>query len=173
MLRGMVDEAAPEPAVAVGDLYRSDRESLVRLAALLVDDDELAAELVQEAFARLYRRWDSLRTPASASGYLRVTVLNLARSQLRRRRVARRHIPRPDVAASGADEPVQIDDEHRRVVDAVRRLPRRQRELVVLKYWSGLSEAEIAAALGISTGTVKTHGHRAIAALTAALEDGP
>jgi RNA polymerase sigma-70 factor (sigma-E family) len=160
------------PGSALAGTFREQWVPLVRLAVMLVDDRGLAEELVQEAFARTQRTGDRLRDPAALPAYLRSTVLNLARSRLRRRRVARRYHPPGDIAAASPEELLVLSEEHREVVAALRRLPERQRECVVLRFYLELSEAEIAAALGISVGSVKSHSHRAIAALAAALEDG-
>ena len=151
------------------DLYRAQRLSLLRLAVLLVDDRAAAEDVVQDAFLGLHRRWHAV-DPAAAAGYLRTSVVNGARSQLRRRGVARRHlrVAEPDEAPS-ADLAVLLTEEHREVVEAMRRLPRRQREVLVLRYWSELSEAEIAAALGVARGTVKSSASRALAALESSL----
>lgn len=153
------------------DLYRSDYRPLVRLAGLLVDDRGLAEEIVQDAFVAAARS-TQLRDPAKAPAYLRSIVLNGARSALRKRGVRRRHLasvpPPPTAPAADGD----VDDRHDAgvVMAALRTLPTRQREVLVLRYWSELSEQEIADALGISTGSVKTHAHRGMQTLEARLE---
>jgi len=166
-------DAVPLPVVdrdeALVALFHEHYRPLLRVAALLVDERAEAEELVQEAYARLYQRWP-LRDEGSAPAYLRSIVLNLARSRLRRRVVALRHRPSPQ-HAPGADEAAVLHDDQHAVVDAVRRLPQRQRECVVLRYYAGLSEAEIANALGISAGSVKSHTSRAMASLATRLED--
>jgi RNA polymerase sigma factor (sigma-70 family) len=135
-------------------LYRRNRASMVGLAATLVDDPERAAELVQDVFAAMLVG----RPPAPGSelAYLRRSVINRGRGELRRRRVQRSAVlPRPvDMAAP---------DEVRRavVLAAIRRLPRRQQECVVLRYYADLGDEDIAATLGISPGSVKQHLHRA------------
>lgn len=143
-------------------LYGSHRTNLVRLAFLLIDDLSAAEDLVQDAFVALHRRWGSV-DPAAAAGYLRITIINAARSWHRRREVVRRHL-RPEEPDSGApaDLAVLLAEEHQQVVGALRRLPQRQREVLVLRYWSGLTEAEIATALGVSRGTVKSSASRAL-----------
>jgi RNA polymerase sigma-70 factor (sigma-E family) len=150
---------------ALVGLYRSHRLGLLRLAMLLTDDRATAEDVVQDAFLALQRRWAAV-DPAAAAGYLRTSVVNGARSLHRRHRVARRHLQRvvPEDAPA-ADLAVLLGDEHRQVIDALRTLPRRQREVLVLRYWSELSEAEIAAALGVARGTVKSSASRALAAL--------
>jgi len=150
---------------ALVELYRSHRLGLLRLAVLLTDDQALAEDVVQDAFLALQRRWHAV-DPAAAAGYLRTSVVNGARSWHRRRRVARRHLQTVVLEdAPPADLAVLLGDEHRQVVEALRTLPRRQREVLVLRYWSDLSEAEIAAVLGVARGTVKSSASRALAAL--------
>lgn len=157
------------------DLYRSDYRSLVRLAALLVDDVGIAEELVQDAFVAVARRDGraALSDPGAASAYLRSAVLNRARSQLRKREVRRRHLRSVQAppAAPAADHDVLVSDENRRVLAALDRLPDRQRQVLVLRYYGELSVAATADALGISAGSVKTHAHRGLAALEALLEE--
>ncbi len=151
------------------DLYRAEYHRLVRLATMLVDEQGVAEELVQDAFVAVSRvREDrSLRDPDAAAAYLRTAVANRARSQLRKRRVRRRHLRSvgPPPAAPPADGPVLEAESTRRMLAALDRLPGRQREVLLLRYYGDLSEAEIAEALGISAGTVKTHAHRGLAAL--------
>ncbi len=152
-------------------LYRTQRLSMVRLALLLVDDRETAEDVAQDAFAALHRRWQSLRTEDAAIGYLRTCVVNGARSVLRRRRTVRRQ-PQPDAdlfVAESADRRVLLAEEHREVIAAMRRLPARQREVIVLRYWSELSEPQIAATLGISVGSVKSSASRGRDAIAAIL----
>jgi RNA polymerase sigma-70 factor (sigma-E family) len=147
-------------------LYNAHWRYLVRLAVLLVDDVSSAEDVVQDAFLALHRRSGSLRDPDAGLAYLRSSVVNLSRSVLRRRHVARKHlkVAEPDTTAP-ADHDVLVRDEHRAVLVAVRALPRHQREVLILRYWSGLSEREIAATLGISAGSVKSAASRGMAAL--------
>ena len=152
-------------------LYRTQRLAMVRLALLLVDDRETAEDVAQDAFAALHRRWQSLHTEDAAIGYLRTCVVNGARSVLRRRRTVRRQPP-PDadlLHADGADGHVLLAEEHREVIAAMRRLPARQREVIVLRYWSELTEPQIAATLGISVGSVKSSASRGRDAIAAIL----
>jgi RNA polymerase sigma-70 factor (sigma-E family) len=152
-------------------LYRTQRLAMVRLALLLVDDRETAEDVAQDAFAALHRRWQSLHTEDAAIGYLRTCVVNGARSVLRRRRTVRRQ-PQPDAdlfVAESADRRVLLAEEHREVIAAMRRLPARQREVIVLRYWSELSEPQIAATLGISVGSVKSSASRGRDAIAAIL----
>ena len=168
-----LDDAAagPGPAASVEQLFRAEYRSLVRLAALLLDDRGAAEEVVQDAFVKLQVGWDRLHDPARAPAWLRSAVLNGARSRLRHRGVRRRHLQvvpgEHESAAAGAER----SDEQRRIVAALRTLPARQREALVLKFYAELSEAETAAAMGVSAGSVKTHVHRGLAALEKLLEE--
>jgi RNA polymerase sigma-70 factor (sigma-E family) len=152
------------------DLYQAHRLGMVRLAVLLVDDQATAEDVVQDAFVALHRRWDQLQDVNAALGYLRVSVVNTSRSVLRRRRTARLYVPPWDPHHPAADGAVLLAEEHAEVLAALRRLPRRQREVLVLRYWSDLSEAQIAETLGISVGTVKSSASRGLAALAAGVE---
>lgn len=156
------------------DLYRSDYRHLVRLATLLVDDVGTAEELVQDAFVAVARQPAGAgpRDASSAPAYLRSAVMNRARSALRKRAVRRRHLRSVEAAptAPGADHRVVADEETERVLGALGRLSVRQREVLVLRFYGDLSEAEIARTLGISAGSVKTHAHRGLAALEQHLE---
>ena len=153
----------------LADLYREHASWLLGLVRVLVGDVAAAEDIVQEAFVRLHRAWPRLREPERAAGYLRVTALNLARSGHRRRLVALRHLEAPPAAAAGADQHVLRRDEQRAVIAALRKLPTRQRECLVLRVYGELSETEIAQTLGISPNSVKTHTRRGLAALEARL----
>ncbi|MFL6023007.1 MAG: SigE family RNA polymerase sigma factor [Marmoricola sp.] len=157
------------PAVRVEDLYAQHRLSLVRLAMLLVDDVQSAEDVVQDAFAGFVSKANRLRDSEAALGYLRVSVVNGSRSALRRRRTARAYIPPHEPDRPDPSDHAVLADEHREVIAALKRLAPRQREVLVLRYWSGLSEAEIAAALGISKGSVKSTASRAMDALESLL----
>ena len=143
-------------------LYREHARPLVRLAVLLVDDVGIAEEIVQDAFVLVHRKMGHVERPVA---YLRTTVVNLSRSRLRRRLVALRHPGLVERDAPPADDRVGMSDDQRAVIAALQCLPRRQREVLVLRYWADLSEDEIATTLGISNGSVKTHAHRGMAAL--------
>jgi RNA polymerase sigma-70 factor (sigma-E family) len=165
---------APTVAVDIDALYHAHWRYLVRLAVLLVDDVHSAEDVVQDAFVALHRRSGSLRDPEAALGYLRAAVVNRSRSVLRRRQVARKHlkVAEPEAGAS-ADQDVLIRDEHRAALAAVGALPRHQREVLILRYWSGLSEREIAQTLGIAQGSVKSAASRGIATLQRVLGGEP
>ena len=171
------DARPPEPVLpgaplTLADLYRDHRMRLVRLAVLLVDDPATAEDVVQEAFAGLHRHWTGLRDEAAAVGYLRTAVVNGSRSVLRRRRTAREYVPPHQVNARSAESLAMLSAEHQAVVDALATLPPRQREVLVLRYYGGLSEAEIADATGISRGTVKSTASRALDAVSHVLNPG-
>jgi RNA polymerase sigma-70 factor (sigma-E family) len=146
----------------LGELYVAHRLSLVRLAVLLVDDRATAEDVVQDAFAGLAAKDSGLRDPEAALGYLRKSVVNRSRSALRRRRTARGYAPLRSIESVRPDERAVLAEEHREILAALDRLAPRQREVLVLRYWSGLSEAEIADALGISRGSVKSTASRAL-----------
>lgn len=153
-------------------LFARNRVALVHLAVLLVDDLASAEDVVQDAFLGLYRHADDVRNPEAAVAYLRRSTVNGARSLLRRRGTARRHLRSVDpTTAPAADETMLLADEHAGVLRAVRALPARAQEVLALRYWSGLSDTEIGDALGISRGTVASTASRALARLTAILEE--
>jgi RNA polymerase sigma-70 factor (sigma-E family) len=154
------------------DLYREHRMRFVRLAVLLVDDPATAEDVVQEAFTGLHRHWGRLRDEHAALGYLRTAVVNGSRSVLRRRRTAREYTPPHTADARSAESLAMLSAEHQAVVSALGKLPRRQREVLVLRYYGGLSEAEIAEATGISKGTVKSTASRGLEAIGKLVEGG-
>ena len=160
---------AGDPLVLLEELFRTHAKGLTGLARLLVDEPGAAEELVQDAFVGLHRNWRRLRDPAAAPAYLRSSVINGARSRRRRKKVDLARLLPP--AGAGPDESAMAAAERRAVAVAVRRLPRRQRECVVLRYYLDLAEAEIASTLSVSAGSVKTHLHRGLAALGVQLED--
>jgi RNA polymerase sigma factor (sigma-70 family) len=130
----------------------------------LVDDVESAKDCVQDAFIGLYGR--PLRNADAQLAYLRRSVVNAARSMLRRRGTARRHLRNAELhAVAAADEAMIVDARHADLMAELRRLPQRQREVLVLRYWLGLPEAEIATALGVRPGTVKSSASRALSTL--------
>ncbi|MFF0729050.1 RNA polymerase sigma factor [Streptomyces sp. NPDC004134] len=163
--RAAASRADAEPGIAA--LYHHRRLELVRLALLLVDDLPTAEDVVQDAFAALIRRHGPrLRGVEDPAAYVRTSVVNGARSVLRRRRTARAYTPEREGHVPPADEDVLLGEEHREVLAALRRLTLRQREVLVLRYWSGLTEVEIARVLGLSRGAVKSTASRALDALS-------
>ncbi len=155
---------------AVRDLYERHYVRLVRLAILLVGDAGRAEEIVQDAFVDLVARWRTIRDPGAAAAYLRTCVANGARSHLRHRAVVdRQPVSRPSPVNSAETEALaQI--EHERVLSVLSELPGRQREVLILRYYGQLSEAEIAGTLGISRGAVKSHSSRGLRSLRTAME---
>jgi RNA polymerase sigma-70 factor (sigma-E family) len=158
---------------AVTDLYQAHAVGLIRLAIVMLGDRPAAEDVVQEAFAGLYRRWNHLSGPDRALGYVRASVLNGCRDRLRARvRDERLAAAGPNwPAAPSAEQAVLIGEEHAAVLAALRRLPDRQREALVLRFYLDLSEPEIAASMGIGKGTVKSTTSRALAALGRLLEE--
>jgi RNA polymerase sigma-70 factor (sigma-E family) len=157
------------------DLFEAHYAGLVRLAAILVDDLGTAEEVVQDAFVATYARRSAVAGD-SAVAYLRSAVLNGARSALRRRGTARRFLARQrsarTAAAPTSPETAAVSSLTRRaVLEAIRGLPDRQRDVVMLRYFLDASEAQIAETLGVSAGTVKTSASRALAKLAPLLED--
>ncbi|MBE9374732.1 SigE family RNA polymerase sigma factor [Saccharopolyspora sp. HNM0983] len=162
----------PDRPLTLEDVYRQQRMRMVRLAILLVDEPATAEDVVQEAFTGLYRNWSGLRDSRAAIGYLRTAVVNGSRSVLRRRKTARDYQPPHQTDARSAESLAMLSAEHRAVVDALSGLPRRQREVLVLRYYGDLSEVEIAEATGVSRGTVKSTASRALDALQKAMGTG-
>ena len=156
---------------AVEELYAAHYRRLVRLSVLLVRDVETAEEVVQDSFVAMHGRWRSLREPDKALAYLRQTVVNRSRSVLRHRGVRAAYAPPPPRDQSGADEDALASERRASVLDALRGLPDRQREVLALRYYLDLSEADIAQTLGISRGAVKSHASRGVAALRSLMED--
>lgn len=157
---------------AVTLLFGAHYRPLLRLAVLLLADQGAAEEVVQDAYVRLHQSWRRLREPDRALAYLRTSVVNGARSALRRRGVAERYAARtaPGPHAPSAESGALGVLEQEAVLAALRRLPTRQREALILRYYADLSEAEIADVMGISRGAVKSHAARGVAALRQSLE---
>jgi RNA polymerase sigma-70 factor (sigma-E family) len=152
------------------DLFEREGRSLVRLARLFVDDRNAAEDLVQEGFIRLARTYHRIKDETKAAAYLRSIVLNLARDHNRRGLVSLRHrLPLDDDRAEEEDALVLREDQ-RQVIDALRDLPHRQRDCLVLRYYQELGIDDIAGVLGISRNSVKTHLQRGLAAMETRLE---
>jgi RNA polymerase sigma factor (sigma-70 family) len=172
---GVVDE---DRLGLVTELFMTEGRSLVRLARLFVDDLDAAEDIVQESLLRLARRADSIGHSDRAPAYLRSIVLNLARDHNRRGLVSLRHQATAgreldlddDPTADVADRLVR-DERHLRVLDCVKALPRRQRDCVTLRYLEGASIEGMAATLGLSPNSVKTHLRRGRGNLRQALAD--
>ena len=155
---------------AVTAMYSTHYRSLVRLAALLVRDNATAEEVVQDSFIAMHTAWRRIRDNDKALSYLRQSVVNRSRSVLRHRAVVEKHPEKPSPDMPSAEHGALVQLERSAVIAALRKLPGRQREAIVLRYYADLSEAEVAAAMGISCGAVKSHTARAMATLRADLE---
>ena len=166
-----MDTRLPEATDAAAEhhvtaLYEAHALSLARLALLMLGDPDAAQDVVQDAFLGLYRRWDKLASADIAPAYLRASVLNGCRTLLKRRsRPVFRAADGPQEPAEAAEAAVLHTEEQRVLLAAIRRLPPRQREALVLRYYLDMSEDQTARAMGVSRGTVKSATSRAIAAL--------
>jgi RNA polymerase sigma factor (sigma-70 family) len=161
----IIDQVAGRVTVTADefdDLYRREYSTMVRISYLMVRDEDLAVEVTHDAFARVLERWSRLDEPGA---YLRTAVVNASRDALRRRifRRSRRHVI--EVVDAGAHAP----DDY--LLDALDQLAPKRRAAIVLRYYLDLPEAEIASALGVRPGTVKSLLHRGLGELRAALAD--
>jgi RNA polymerase sigma-70 factor (sigma-E family) len=168
-VEAVLDLRHVEREASVTRLFEAHAAELTRLASLLGAASD-AEDIVAEAFCDLHRRWNKLRDADAAPAYLRAAVCNLARMRVRHLQVRRRNAPSPSGYAASPETEVLLREDQQEVVSALRGLPPRQREALVLRYWLDLREAEVAAAMGISAGSVKAHTSRGMAALTKALE---
>ena len=157
------EDAAPRARQAVTALYQAHALGLIRLAVVMLGDRAAAEDVVQEAFCGLYRRWNHLSDTDKALSYVRSSVINGCRSVLLKRRLPSGL--RWEPAGESAESAVLISEEHQEVLAAMRRLPVRQREAVVLRFYLDLGEEEIAASMKVTRGTVKSTTSRALAAL--------
>jgi RNA polymerase sigma-70 factor (sigma-E family) len=151
------------------ETYEAHHRELVRFAALVAPEPAMAEDLVQEAFVKLYAAWRRIEDPARVGGYLRSTVLNLARGRARHLGVIRRSRPEPRPDAASAESRAIVNDDRDRVVTALRHLSDRQQACLVLRHYEDRSESEIADILDISIGPVRTHVHRGMRALASIL----
>ena len=154
---------------ALAELYAAQYRAMVRLAALLVRDMATAEDVVQDSFVAMHANWRRLRDSDKASSYLRRCVVNRSRSVLRHQMVTERHMLQPPPEMPSAEQGAMTLLERSAVVVALHELPARQREALVLRYYAGLPEAQIASAMGISQGAVKSHVFRAMSALRGVL----
>jgi RNA polymerase sigma-70 factor (sigma-E family) len=154
----------------LAQVFRSHHGELVRLAAFILGDRGAGEDVVQDVFVRVHQRPDTIT--GEMLPYLRTAVVNGCRSTLRRRLLIRRHAagdsPSPPLTT---EEAVLLSEDRRQVLRALAGLPRRRREVLVLRFYLGLSEAEIADTLGISPGTVKSTAARGLEALARALRE--
>ena len=174
--------AAPQPDPAdeaLTGLYAAHWRPLVRVAWLLLHDQQGAEDVVQDAFVAMRRRWPTLRDPEKVLAYLRTSVVNGVRSAQRHQRVVQREVRSEAGSADALGRSVASSAEAHAldrlrgdaILAAVRELPPRQREVLVLRYYADLSEAQIADALGINPGSVKAHAHRALASLRRTIKE--
>ena len=161
---------AEEAGVAVGVLYQATAMGLIRLAYVILGDRQAAEDVVQDAFCNLFRRWDRLSHLEGAEYYVRVSVLNACRSVLRRRLVRSQRVlyelPAPSVEAA-----VLGGEERAELIRAVDRLPRRQRETLILSYYLDLPDDEIATLMGVGMSSVRSARHRALETLAKNLKE--
>jgi RNA polymerase sigma-70 factor (sigma-E family) len=163
---------AAAAAQTVTDLFREHHLELVHLAVVMVGDLATAEDIVQDVFERLHRRWHTLREPSRGLAYARSSVLNSCRSVHRRAAVARKYAPRLTPPGDGTDpDTASAIGERGEMVAALRSLPRRQREVLVLRYYADLSVAEVAATLRIAPSAVRACNSRGLAALARALRE--
>ena len=151
------------------DLYDAHWSGMVRLAALLLGSSDQAEEVVQDGFVAVHQRRDQFENLGHAGAYLRMTVVNRCRSVHRHRAVVNRHRPEAKGGPETPESALTRAETHDEVLAALRTLPTRQREVLILRFYSEASEAEIAETLGISRGAVKSHAHRGMLALRQSL----
>jgi RNA polymerase sigma-70 factor (sigma-E family) len=164
------EQVLDQDAVRTAALWTAHYQSLVGLAVLLLRDVPTAEEVVQDSFVAMHANWRRLRDSGKALSYLRQCVVNRSRSVLRHRIIVDRHAPQPMPDMPSAEQGALALLERSAVVDALHALSARQREVVVLRYYAEFSEAQIASAMGISRGAVKSHTARAISAMRDVLE---
>ena len=152
------------------ETYQAHYRSLLGLAALLLDDTASCEDVVQEAFIRVHAARRRVREPDKTLAYLRQTVVNLSRSTLRRRILGLRLLQKPMPDMASAEEGAYDALERDQLLQAMRGLQRRQREVLVLRYFADMTEAQVADSLGISVGSVKAYGSRGLAALRLSME---
>jgi RNA polymerase sigma-70 factor (sigma-E family) len=163
--------ASGTAATAVSLLYEQKAVGLIRLAYVILSDRQAAEDVVQDAFCSLYRRWDRLADPEGAAHYVRASVINGCRSALRRRSVRNRKVLY-ELPTASAEAAMLGSEERTELIRAVDRLPGRQREALVLRFYLDLPDEEIAALMSIRPGTVRSTIHRALAALGQTLKEG-
>jgi RNA polymerase sigma-70 factor (sigma-E family) len=167
--------AGPAPGAADADLaiaalYGTEYRSLVRMSAMLLGDVGSAEEVVQDSFIAVHAAWRGLRDFDKGAHYLRRSVMNRSRSVLRHRAVVDKHAPAAEPDMPSAEHAAIARLQRTAVISALRSLPARQREALVLRFYLDLSEEQVAAAMRISQGAVKSHTARGKAALRSLLE---
>jgi RNA polymerase sigma-70 factor (sigma-E family) len=166
---GGTGQADPDELVA--SLYRTHALIMVRAALVLVGDKPTAEDVVQDAFIGLYRAVHRLTSPDKALSYLRTSVVNGCRSVHRSRRAWFQRTGPGEPAVSSAESAAMAHEDSRVTLQAVARLPRRSREVLALRYYLDMPDAQIAATLGVSRGTVSSTASRALAALARDLQE--
>jgi RNA polymerase sigma-70 factor (sigma-E family) len=156
--------------VAIAAMYDTEYRSLVRMSAMLLGDVGRAEEVVQDSFIAVHAAWRGLRDIDKGVHYLRRSVLNRSRSVLRHRAVVDKHMPAREPDMPSAEQAAITRLQRTAVIEALRSLPTRQREALVLRFYLDLSEEQVAAAMKISQGAVKSHTARGKAALRGILE---
>jgi DNA-directed RNA polymerase specialized sigma24 family protein len=165
------DASAEGASHAVAALYQAHYPALVRLAALLVPDLATAEDIVQDAFAAVHGRWQVQPDADAALAYLRWSVVHRSRSVPPLVPAEATGEGTGEATGEGTGEPVaDTGGPGSAVVSALRALSPRQREVVVLRYFADLPEAEIAAATGMSMAAVRDHAAQALSSLQAELE---
>jgi RNA polymerase sigma-70 factor (sigma-E family) len=162
---------AAEARQQVAALYQAHALGLVKLAVLMVGDQRTAEDIVQDAFLGLYRRWPVLQDRERAFGYIHASVLNGCRMIYRGKYRRNRYSPEEPAPAESAEATAILGETHREVLAALRQLPARQREAVVLRYYLDMTENQAARTMGVSRGTVKSTTSRGIAALARILKE--
>lgn len=148
------------------EFYRAEWANLVRAVGFTLGDRELARESTDEAMARAYERWDQVAEMANPAGWTFRVAVNFARNRLRRRFIERNRPPRVD------GRPLDLDDvADPAIARAVARLPLDQRAVVVLRFYLDWATDDVAAALGVAPGTVKSRLHRGLRRLETTLRE--
>ena len=161
---------AADADLAIAAMYDTEYRSLVRMSAMLLGDVGSAEEVVQDSFIATRAAWRGLRDFDKGVHYLRRSVMNRSRSVLRHRAVVDKHAPAPEPDMPSAEHAAIARLQRTAVITALRSLPARQREALVLRFYLDLSEEQVAAAMQISQGAVKSHTARGKAALRSILE---
>lgn len=167
-----VDAERADAAAGTAALFAAHHTRMLRAAAVLLPDPAAAEDVVQDAYVAIYSAWGRIRDRDAAVGYPHRSVVNGARSRLRHSAVAQRHLPLPPVAAKSAEDTALAGFAGGPLVRALRALPRREREVVLLRHYLDLSEQQTADALGLRLGSVKAYGSRGLATLRSALSSG-
>jgi RNA polymerase sigma-70 factor (sigma-E family) len=162
---------SPDRAEAVAQLYRSHALALVRMAHIMLGSRAAAEDVVQDAFCGLYRRWDHLDRRDSAIAYVRSAVLNGCRSSLRGQARIGGEVEAAHAREPSAEAIALLSEERRDVVRALWRLPERQREVLVLRYYLDLPDDQVARDLGLTQSTIRSIRRRGLSALRRSIRE--